>query len=75
LTAPLVTGRVQSMAINAARKDYELPRVALIETGYLHAVIEAELRWIDTVLAGLRDGAIAWSREELQAIAGQWRST
>jgi hypothetical protein len=81
-TAELLDRRRESLAhrlaerdaaISAARKDYELPRVALLETGYLHAVIEAELRWIDTVRAGLRDGSITWSPEELQAIARQWQ--
>jgi DNA-binding PadR family transcriptional regulator len=81
-TAELLDRRRESLAhrlaerdaaISAARKDFELPRVALLETGYLHAVIEAELRWIDTVRAGLRDGSITWSPEELQAIARQWQ--
>jgi len=47
----------------------ELPRVSLLETEYLRAVTEAELRWIDGVLTGIDDGSIGWSGEELE----QWQ--
>jgi hypothetical protein len=30
------------------------------QTEYLHAVTEAEIRWLDSVLAGLDDGSIIW---------------
>jgi hypothetical protein len=43
----------------------------MLETEYLRAVTNAELQWVDAVLAGLRDGSITWSREELRAIAAQ----
>jgi DNA-binding PadR family transcriptional regulator len=46
-----------------------LPRVTMLETDYLHALIEAEIRWIDAVLAGLRDSSITWSTSEMQATA------
>jgi len=52
----------------------QIPRVTLLETEYLRAVTEAELRWIDAVLAGLRDGTLTWSREELRAVAAQWKT-
>jgi DNA-binding PadR family transcriptional regulator len=52
----------------------QIPRVTLLETEYLRAVTEAELHWIDTVLAGLRDGTLTWSREELRAVAAQWKT-
>jgi DNA-binding PadR family transcriptional regulator len=51
---------------------HDLPRVTLLETEYLRAMTEAELRWIDAVVAGLRGGSISWTREELRAVAAQW---
>jgi hypothetical protein len=46
-----------------------LPRVTLLETEYQRAVVGAELAWVDGLVADLRDGTLAWSREELAAIA------
>lgn len=46
-----------------------LPRVTLLETEYERAVVAAELAWVDAVVADLRDGTLAWSREELARIA------
>lgn len=46
-----------------------LPRVTLLETEYQRAVVAAELAWVDGLVADLRDGTLAWSREELAAIA------
>ncbi len=59
-------------AIATAMQEYRLPRVTMLETEYLRAVTDAELRWLDSVIAGLRDGSIGWSREELASIAAQW---
>jgi hypothetical protein len=37
----------------------------MLETEYLHAVTEAEIRWLDNVLTGLDDGSISWNPREL----------
>jgi hypothetical protein len=55
-------------------EGFQVPRVTVLETEYLRAVIDAELHWVDGVLAGLRDGSITWSREQLQAMAAQWKT-
>ena len=60
-------------AIATELEGFQLPRVTMLETEYLRAVTQAELHWIDEVLAGLRDGTITWSREQLQAFAAQWK--
>jgi DNA-binding PadR family transcriptional regulator len=52
-------------------EGYQLPRVTMLETEYLRTVTQAELDWIDQVLAGLHDGSITWSREELHAAVTQ----
>ena len=56
-------------AIATETAGFELPRVTMLETEYLRATTQAELSWVEAVLAGLRDGTIAWSREELRAAA------
>jgi hypothetical protein len=59
-------------AVLAAELDgVRVPRVSMLETEYLRAVTQAELDWIDTVLAALREGSISWSREELHAVASE----
>jgi DNA-binding PadR family transcriptional regulator len=45
---------------------FPLPRATMLETEYLHAVTEAEIRWVDNVLTGLEDGSISWSPRELR---------
>jgi DNA-binding PadR family transcriptional regulator len=52
-----------------AKAGVELPRVTMLETEYLYAVTEAEIRWIDTVLAGLRDGSITWNQRQMRDAA------
>ncbi|MEV4518371.1 PadR family transcriptional regulator [Dactylosporangium sp. NPDC049525] len=47
----------------------ELPRVTMLETEYQRAVTEAEIRWIDTVVAGLGDGSITWDQRQLHDAA------
>jgi DNA-binding PadR family transcriptional regulator len=53
-------------------REPALPRVTLLETEYLRAQTEAEVAWLDGVLAALADGSLSWSREELRAVAAQW---
>jgi DNA-binding PadR family transcriptional regulator len=68
--------RAAPLRENLERLDRELggqydhlPRVTLLETEYQRAVVAAELAWVDGLVADLRDGTLAWSREELAAIA------
>lgn len=50
-----------------------LPRVSLVESEYLRAVTQAELTWVDGILAALDDGSFTWNREELDRIAATAR--
>lgn len=50
-----------------------LPRVSLVESEYLRAVTQAELTWVDGILAALDDGSFTWNREELDRIAATVR--
>jgi DNA-binding PadR family transcriptional regulator len=73
-TRELLTQRRELLAQRLAERDallgsHDLPRVTMLETEYLRTVTQAELDWVEAVLAGLRDGTITWSREELRAVA------
>jgi hypothetical protein len=46
-----------------------LPRIATLEAEYQRAVLEAEARWVRSVIADLRSGWLTWSRAELLAFA------
>jgi hypothetical protein len=50
----------------AGQDDGEkVPRWALLDEDYLRAVTDAELRWVTGTIDALRDGSLAWSRDEL----------
>jgi DNA-binding PadR family transcriptional regulator len=53
----------------AAGEASGLPRLFLIEDEYRHAVMQAELRWVRTLIEDLRSGALTWDGEWLQAFA------
>ncbi|MER5727277.1 PadR family transcriptional regulator [Streptomyces sp. NPDC002138] len=53
----------------AAEAEQGLPRVTRLETEYLRAVTAAELHWVRAVVEDARTGALAWSREQLDAFA------
>jgi hypothetical protein len=48
------------------------PRVTLLDGEFVRATSRAELAWLEGVIAELRSGALAWSREELIAAAGSF---
>lgn len=52
-------------------RQFGLPRVAVLEDEYQRAVTEAELRWLEGVLADLADGSLTWSRESLAPFQNQ----
>jgi DNA-binding PadR family transcriptional regulator len=53
----------------AIRAVPELPRLFLLDEEYSIAVREAELKWIEGVLAALRSGELTWSEEWIRAVA------
>lgn len=40
-----------------------LPRLFLIEAEYVRLMLEAELKWVRSIIADLRDGQLTWSLE------------
>jgi DNA-binding PadR family transcriptional regulator len=62
----------QLAAVEASlTQEPELPRVTMLDAEQQRAVIGAELAWVRSVAADLRDGRLSWSAEELAAFAGQ----
>lgn len=53
--------------IVAAVEGFGLPRVTLLETEYVRAVTEAELRWVDAIVDGLADGSLRWTDADFEA--------
>jgi DNA-binding PadR family transcriptional regulator len=59
--------------LDAARADVEsvpdLPRLFLLDDEYRTTLREAELRWVDGVIADLRSGELTWSEEWIRQVA------
>lgn len=56
-------------AAMAAEADRGLPRITRLETEYLRAVTAAELEWVRAVVEDLRAGGLAWTKDQLDALA------
>jgi DNA-binding PadR family transcriptional regulator len=72
-TRELLVTRRDKLVQRLAERDaliagvgFSLPRATMLETEYLHVLTEAEVRWLDSVIAGLGDGSITWTARELQ---------
>ena len=72
-TRELLVTRRDKLVQRLAERDaliasvgFSLPRATMLETEYLHAITEAEIRWLEGVIAGLGDGSITWTSGELQ---------
>lgn len=77
--APLLETRLTALR----RREFELaaeletylarlPRVVLLESQYMLAIVSAERNWIEGVVADLHSGRLAWSVEELEKVAAQF---
>ncbi len=49
-----------------------LPRVVLLEEEYRRALRQAELAWVQGVIADLRSGALTWSMQQLLEFAARF---
>jgi DNA-binding PadR family transcriptional regulator len=47
----------------------DLPRAVTMDDDYVRAMLAAELAWVDSVVADLRSGALAWTEQELEPFA------
>jgi hypothetical protein len=67
----LLVKRLDERDALIAGAGFPLPRATMLETEYLHATTEAEIRWLDSVLTGLDDGSISWSPREMREAAAR----
>jgi DNA-binding PadR family transcriptional regulator len=65
----LLVQRLADRETLVRKAGVDLPPVTMLETEYLRAITDAEIRWIDTVLTGLGDGSITWDQRQLQDAA------
>ncbi|MDJ0343648.1 PadR family transcriptional regulator [Streptomyces sp. H10-C2] len=56
-------------ALVTETEGFQLPRVTMLETEYVRAVTDAELRWVTEVVDALRDTSLSWDFEELRKLA------
>ncbi|MFC0430557.1 PadR family transcriptional regulator [Kutzneria buriramensis] len=57
-------------AVAAHKKTDGLPRILTMDSDYLLAITTAELTWVRGALADLAAGRLAWTEDELAALAG-----
>lgn len=79
LTPEDVTARLERRAADlrsslaadreALRAVPDLPRLFLLDDEYSIALREAELTWVEGLLAALRSGELTWSEEWIRAVA------
>jgi DNA-binding PadR family transcriptional regulator len=50
----------------------DLPRLFLLDEEYSIAIREAELKWVQDVLAALRTGELTWSEEWIREVAARF---
>jgi DNA-binding PadR family transcriptional regulator len=50
----------------------KIPRLFLLECEYQAAMMKAELKWLETVIADFRSGALNWNMRWLRKIAAQF---
>jgi DNA-binding PadR family transcriptional regulator len=62
-------GRLEQFEAGLRAYEEGLPRIALIETEYQHAVTSAEVNWLAAVIGDLESGRLAWTYEQLAAHA------
>lgn len=76
-TRVLLVARRERLARRVAELDAQLPaeveghvlpRVTVLETEYVRAVLAAELRWVSAIVDSLADGSLGWTDADFEAI-------
>jgi DNA-binding PadR family transcriptional regulator len=61
--------------LEAERQEWkDLPRLFLLEDEYRAAVLAAELKWLQAVIADLGSGALDWNEQWVRKVAAQFAS-
>ena len=53
----------QIAAIDKDMQAFDLPRLFLLESDYMRAVLETELKWVRALIADIRSGQITWNQD------------
>jgi DNA-binding PadR family transcriptional regulator len=64
--AAVLRDEIARLAAQLHDPGHALPRLFMLETEYLHAMLGTELEWVRGLIADLRSGALTWSDEWLQ---------
>lgn len=73
LTQRLAAVQARLTQLGSQLQDYReaVPRIALIETEYQHAVTDAEARWLSSVIDDLKSGKLTWNHDQIAAQAAE----
>ncbi len=73
LTQRLAAVQARLAHLDSQLQDYRetAPRIALIETEYQRAVIDAEARWLSSVIDDLKSGKLSWDQDQIAAQAAE----
>lgn len=72
--ASLLTEEVARIDAQVQSATDTVPRLFLLEMEYLQVTLNAELKWVCSVIADLRAGRLTWSEEWLREIAAHLTS-
>jgi len=50
-------------AIDKEMHEFDLPRVFLLESEYMQAVLEAELKWVRALIMDIGSGQVTWNQD------------
>jgi DNA-binding PadR family transcriptional regulator len=64
---------LESLQEQHRRGQEIVPRLFLVESEYLIAMVEAEIRWTAGLVDDLRTGALAWDEDWLREVADEFR--
>lgn len=64
-----LSGQIASIDEELQTYSARLPRLFLLESEYLRVTLEAEQKWVRTIIADLRSGQLTWNQEWMQPFA------
>jgi DNA-binding PadR family transcriptional regulator len=67
--AAALRARLDELDAELAGVDRRVPRVTLLDTEYLAAVMRAEIDWLDDVIEDLAEGHLTWTEAELRRVS------
>ena len=67
--AARLTAQISVINTDVQTQSASLPRLFLLESEYMLAVLDAELKWVQSVIADLRSGQLTWNEDWKRANA------